>query len=589
MGNAINSFWNIVKKICYILTEKQKKNSIIVFFSMIVLSGLELISVTVVYSFIQCVISVEESKEKWYLKWMYVISPDIAWQKTILILGLLIIIIFLLKNAFAMLCSYIQYKFSSDFSRDCSTRMLESYIRHPYEFFLNTNSAIVLRGVNSDANAVYQTLISLFQLSSELLTVMILGVSMIMMDPFIAVCAIVLAGLCLIIIVLGFKGKIKDAGIKNNAAYANRDKNTSQIVLGIKELSVLERKNTFVDRYYNAADELAKTNLIHGFLSGCPDRILEGVCVGGLIGIISLRIVVGVDINAFVPVLGYFAMSAFKILPSVSKISSRINSIVFYQKGVNNCYENIKESEEDYTYSLDTDTSNITFEKEITINNIKWHYLNDEHNVINDLSLKIKKGDFVAFIGESGSGKTTLADIFMGLLPPQSGEILIDGENILSNLKAWHKIIGYVPQTPYLIDDTIKANVALGIPEKDISDEKVWKALEKAQLKDFIKNLPQKIDTMVGERGIRFSGGQRQRIALARALYDEPEILVLDEATSALDNDTEKAVMESIDLLKGHKTLIVIAHRLTTIRNCNRIYEIKDGMAIEKKYNEIIN
>ena len=202
--------------------------------------------------------------------------------------------------------------------------------------------------------------------------------------------------------------------------------------------------------------------------------------------------------------------------------------------------------------------------------------------------MKINKGESIAFIGASGSGKTTLADMLLGLFKPQSGSIIVDGTDIYSIPHEWAKTIGYVPQSVYLIDDTIKANVAFGIPEDMVQEDKVWDAISKAQLGDFVSGLPNGINTVVGERGVKFSGGQRQRIAIARALYENPEILILDEATSALDTETENAVMESIDALIGQKTLIIIAHRLTTIRNCDRVYEIKDGIAFERQKEEVL-
>ena len=229
----------------------------------------------------------------------------------------------------------------------------------------------------------------------------------------------------------------------------------------------------------------------------------------------------------------------------------------------------------------------VRFMESLRIDKVCWTYPKSDKQVLKDLSITIKKGESVGLIGPSGAGKTTLSDIILGLFKPQSGSVFMDGIDIYTIPGEWSSIIGYVPQSVYLTDDTIKNNIGFGTDENEIDDERVWHALEQAQLKDYVMSLPDKLETFVGERGIRFSGGQRQRIAIARALYYNPDILVLDEATSALDNETEKAIMESIDSLQRHKTLIIVAHRLTTLRNCDKIYEIKDGIAKEVNKKEV--
>lgn len=308
----------------------------------------------------------------------------------------------------------------------------------------------------------------------------------------------------------------------------------------------------------------------------------------------------GTDVAEFVPVLGTFAMAAFKMLPSIGKITSRMTGIIYARPYLDNLYINIREVEEyEKSYNefikeyakeegVDKDSSCLEFKHELSVRNVTWKYRNQGNNVLNQISLNIRKGESVAFIGASGAGKTTLADIILGLLKPQGGTVTVDGADIFAIPQTWARIVGYVPQMVFLKDDTIRNNVAFGIREEDIDDNTVWKALEEAQLREFVERLPNKLDTIVGERGIKFSGGQRQRVAIARALYHKPQILVLDEATAALDNDTEAAVIESIDTLQGSVTLIIVAHRLTTIRNCDTIYEIKDGRAIKREKSDVL-
>ncbi len=595
----LKSVKRIISELTEIMTKKQKKKSVIVFASMIICSLLELLSVSVIYPFLDAMVDMDNMSEKWYAHIIYKIWPEITPVTMVLFIGIIIIIVFLLKNCVALLCTYIQQKFSASFLRELSTLMLESYLKRPYEFFVNTNSAVIIRGINGDTSAAYQVMLSIFEFLTSFLTAVMIGVYLLYTDLFVAVGALLLAGICFLVIVYGFKKKLKYAGQAFIDANTKQFMYSYQAVNGIKEITVMDRRGIFIEQYEKASKIVEKLNVTNNFINACPDRILEGVCVGGFIGIACIRIAIGTDAIHFIPVLGAFALGAFKILPSISKMSSRINNIVYNQARLTICYDNIREArqiekdntgmrEENTSSQYLTDSNKFVFENNIEIKDVVWRYKNSNDSVLNGLCLKINKGESIAFIGASGSGKTTLADMLLGLFKPQSGSISVDGTDIYSIPHEWAKTIGYVPQSVYLIDDTIKANVAFGIPEDMVQEDKVWDAISKAQLGDFVSGLPNGINTVVGERGVKFSGGQRQRIAIARALYENPEILILDEATSALDTETENAVMESIDALIGQKTLIIIAHRLTTIRNCDRVYEIKDGIAFERQKEEVL-
>lgn len=602
MKNNLFAIIRIIRQLMYILSPKERRQSIVVLLSMLATSCLELLGVSAIYPLLQVMVSPEDLKDKWYIGWVYGIFPDISYNNILLLFSLLIIIVFLLKNGLAIFFMYLQQRFASGFLRDASTQMLRKYMRRPYEFFVNTNSSIILRGINSDTSAVYQILLSFFQMVGECLTIALLSVFLITIDVVVAICALILAGLCFVFIVVVFKGRMKKTGHEARSALAAQSQCSYQAINGAKEIFVLDRREIFIKQYEQAADRTARCQLISGVIGACPDRILEGICLSGFIGIICVRLMISGDVSGFIPVLGSFAMGAFKILPSISKMSSRINNMVFYQSGLQNCYDNYREVDRiaerekelgveadfsDGSDSLEHSEQRISFTDTISIEDISWRYMNSQENVLDGLSMEIHKGESVALIGSSGAGKSTLADIIMGLLKPQSGTVWMDDHDIFLIPHSWHKQIGYVPQSVYLIDDTIRANIAFGLPKDMISDERVWSALEQAQFKAFVEDLPDGLDTLVGERGVKFSGGQRQRIALARALYENPEILVLDEATSALDNETEAAVMESIETLQGQKTLIIIAHRLTTIRNCDRIFEITDGVAKERTHEEV--
>ena len=312
---------------------------------------------------------------------------------------------------------------------------------------------------------------------------------------------------------------------------------------------------------------------------------METVCICGLLLFMSTRIYLGADMASFVPVMSVFAIAAVRMLPSFNRISGCIGAITFNKASVDAVYNDLKEIEGlRVQFEEDSkDSVEVTLNDVLSIQNVTFAYPSKPDKVIlNNVSIKIPKNSSVAFIGPSGAGKTTLADVILGVLKPQEGRVFCDDMDVYEHLHSWHKIVGYIPQSIFLIDDTVRANVAFGIDEKEINDEKVWEALEEAQLADFVREQKDGLYSRVGDRGVKLSGGQRQRIGIARALYSNPQILVLDEATSALDTDTETAVMEAIDSLAGSKTMIIIAHRLTTIKNCDVVFEVRNGSVFEK-------
>ena len=601
MKSNFKAFKQIFIQLNSILNKKQKWGSAVVLCSMLICSGMELLGVSTIYPFLQLMLEPEKLSEKWYVQQLEKISPDVSFIEVLIVMCVAIIVIYILKNCFMLLGIYIQNAYAAKLQKEISIEVLNSYLRRPYQFFLNTNSSVIIRGIGFDVGGVYQILLHCFTILAEIVNVLALGVFLFMIDIFITVSAMLLALICFIAIIYGFKGKMKRAGEEIRQASALKSMYSYQAITGIKEITVLDRRENFVEKYGKVAEVEERLSCLNGFINACPDRILEGVCIAGFMGIVCVEILRGIDLNTFIPVIGTFAVGAFRILPSISKISSRLNAMVFYRPCLQSTYDNFQEIKEWQQCKENRgreDTCNSmyaqhalarpNFQKEIEIKNIFWKYLNTKDYVLQNLSLTIHKGEAVAFIGASGAGKTTLADVIMGLLRPQMGSVKADGNEIFEMPHLWSQMIGYVPQSVFLIDDTVRSNVAFGLEKEVISDELVWEALQQAQLKGFVENLPEGLDTIVGERGVKFSGGQRQRIAIARALYENPDIIVLDEATSALDNETESAVMEAIDALQGYKTLIIVAHRLTTIRNCDTVYEIKNGVAVEKSKDEVL-
>lgn len=596
MKTDIKELMGIFKKIVYILTDRQKKKCCYIVVIIMIGSLLETIGVSMILPFVQALLSPQELlKNKLFAfgAQKFGVDSNIG---IVFFAGVCLILVYFIKNLFLSYSSYKQIDFRWKMQKDLSTKMLASYMRRPYTYFLETNSSQILRGITDDISSLYTIIENLFLFMSNILTIILIGIYLCVSDLVLALTVLIVACTSFVCVTFGFRKLLNGVGHKQREANAEQRKIAYQAVNGIKEIDVMQRRDFFVDKYNEAYTRSMEANIKFNFLSACPIRIIETVCISGIIIVVCFKYGFGsVDVT-FISKLAVFATAAFRILPIIGNLVGIANSLVYYRAGLEATYNNIKETaayENKKNMYIQQGRQKIScfkmkgMQEVLSINNISWRYPNSNQDVLYNLSLKIYKNESVALIGSSGAGKTTLSDIILGLYQPQTGTVDVDGENIYAMPEEWSKIIGYVPQTVFLIDDTVRANVTLGIYEEDINDELVWKALERAQLADFIRTLPDGISTIVGEQGIKFSGGQRQRIAIARALYYDPEILVLDEATSALDNETEKAVMESIESLQGKKTLIIIAHRLSTIYNCNKIYEIKDRKAILKKKNEI--
>lgn len=588
----IQTFFRMIGQVNYILNHKQKIQFIGLFFLGLGSALVETIGVSAILPFIQAILTPEVIVNNQYIAPILNMLQITDTNTVIFLVGIGIIVVYLLKNLYLVVASYIQTRFRCRFHEDISTRLLHSYLARPYSYFITTTSAAILQAIQNDSNSVYDIMNTLYKLVADGFTIILLGVCLAYTDTFMAIGVLFVSGVCFLAVTLGFKKKLSGYGIISREAKEEQYKYLYQPIMGNKDIKVMQRSDFFIKYFVQATKKVTKTTIFYEVILSLPEKIIETVCIGGIICIICIRLQMGVDVNTFVPQLAVFAIAAFRILPCISRCAGYLQTMVYYRPSMDAAYEDMvafnKYEEDSQKYYLQEQErlqkGNISFEKaefnkEITLDDISWQYEGSKEMVIKGLSLHVQKGESIAFIGSSGAGKTTLADIILGLLQPQQGNIFMDGVDIFAIPKVWSKIIGYVPQSVFLIDDTIRANVTFGLDSHEITDEAVWDALEKAQIKEYVEKLPEGLDTMVGERGIRFSGGQRQRIAIARALYHDPDILVLDEATSALDGDTENALMEAVDNLHGKKTLIIIAHRLSTIKNCDKIYEIKDGKA----------
>lgn len=585
--------WNQLR---YIMTEKQKRQSAAIFILIIGGALFETLGVSAILPFIQSIMEPEELVNKWYIA---VIVRTLNLKDTysiVYLCGVFISLVYVIKNVYLFASSRIQSKFRWRFQKNLSTKMLASYMKRPYVYFLDINSAEIIRTLSTDVFGVLEILQNGFRFFSEFFTVVLIGIFTISVDAVMALQILLIAGLCFFGITFFFKNRLSKIGAKQRDANVERTKCAYQAVNGYKEVQVMQRADCFVEAYEEAYEGQRKLEVSFETISALPERLIETVCIIGLILVVCLRLASGVAVEEFVPKLSVFAVAAFRILPSVSRMTGYLNNVVYYRPTAEAVSDELHAVEE-YRQIIDRQINKeveeqsdeeYSFRDKVEVKNIRWKYPRSDKYVLHDVSITIEKGDSVALIGASGAGKTTLADVILGLLHPEGGAVSVDGIGIETIPRKWSRLIGYVPQVVFLVDDTIRNNIAFGLRQEEINDEMVWSALEQAQLKEFVQGLPNGLNTIVGERGVKFSGGQRQRIAIARALYYNPDILVLDEATSALDNETESAVMESIEALQGHKTLIIVAHRLTTIRKCNKIYEITDGHAILREKEEVL-
>lgn len=570
-------------KLNYIFKPKDRIKIALLLVMVVIGSFLELMGVAVFDPFVNIIMEPETIADKWYLDALYQWIGCNDTKTFLAILSGCIIFIYIFKNIFLWIEQDLILKFSYNTQRKLSTKLLKTYLHEPYTFHLGKNVAELQRSMQEDTSLFSQVMIHTLQLIAEFMVCIVIGIYLFEVSQSITVVVVGLLVCCVGLFTVITKRFSKSLGKESQIYKGKLYQWINQSMGGVKEVKVLGREAYFVKNYEKYYKLYIRGVRLNKLLSMTPKYIVEAVCMTGLLIAIIVKMFFGQkdDISTFIPQLGVFAVAAFRLMPSVGKINDHVNNILYAAPSVELIYEDLKGIEDFKKQEID-ECMEWNFTDKIIAKNVTYAYPETDKNILEDTGCVIPKGKTVAFIGGSGAGKTTMVDILLGLLTPQVGRIMADDMNIFKNLSIWHHQIGYIPQTIYLSDDTIRNNVAFGIMADEINDAAVGEALRKAQLLEFVEALPEGLDTMVGDRGVRLSGGQRQRIGIARALYHDPEILVLDEATSALDNETETAVMESVESLQGVKTIIIIAHRLTTIRNADIIYEVCDGKVVER-------
>lgn len=591
MVNGIRKVFDAIKKLRFILSREQKIYCVIVFVMSLISAALEIMGVSILLPLLSAIMSVDQLKENSLAGSVFQFFHLSTDAQIIIFLCGVIALIYIVKNAFSIFYIWASTKFANRIRRDLSLKIFNAYVKQGYTYFVNNNSSEILRGIGGDPQSVQTIVFNMFLLMTRMITVVFIAVFIVAQTPYMTLVLLVFATVSSAITELIFKNKMRRSG-EEQRNYSHLARQASlEAIQGSKEVFAMNRQEYFTKEYLRCMIKFDNACANAAVGSSAPNNILEAVCVLGVVIAVAFQTITAPDAGQQIIEIATIVVAAFRILPSLGGILGSVNTIIYNAPGLNVAYETLYEvdklEKKEATPDQNREYLDCRFQKEIQLSEITFSYAVDKGNVLDNLDMVIKKGTSIGLIGASGAGKTTLSDIILGLYKPQAGTIYMDGIDIAELGSNWHHITGYVPQSVYLSDASIRRNVAFGIEEKEIDDEKVWRALEMAQLKSFVEGLEEGLDTRVGEWGVKFSGGQRQRVAIARALYSDPDILIMDEATAALDNETEKAVMESIEALQGIKTLIIVAHRLTTIKKCDAIYEITGGKAVLRTKEEV--
>lgn len=576
------------KKIIYILSKQERRQLPLLMAEIIIGAVLETAGISVILPIVNILVQPEIVEGQGLLAALYRLLGVKNINQFAVVLMLFLIGFYLFKNVFLFIMHYHQFYFINKGQMILTERLINCYFSQSYAYFTKRNIADIQRNVASDVGRCYQTILSIITIITQACIAAAIILFLFLTDW--AVTVIVL-GMVLVFMLSFMKlthRMLYRYGIDTRTYGARVIQWVNQSIGGIKEVKLFNREKYFKqkikDCYSRSVSAETKTNVI----SSLPALMMETVCIVSIMTACIVRIKAGGDLTDFVSTLAAFALAAIRLLPAVGGISGKINMVTFNKASIDGIYGELVDLEkagsntDDDSWMQERTAEKMKFTDKIDVNNLTFRYEDVAENVLENVTMSIARGQSVAFVGPSGAGKTTFADLILGILEPVSGSVTVDGIPISMDIHSWYQQTGYIPQSIYLMDDTIRNNIAFGIDEKNIDDNKVWEALRKAQMETFVKKLPQGLDSNLGDRGVRCSGGQRQRIGIARALYNDPEFLILDEATSALDNDTEKAIMEAIDGLKGKKTLLIIAHRLSTTKNCDTVYRV-ENMGIRKE------
>lgn len=579
----------IFHKLNVLLDKRQKRIMVVLLVMMLIGAVLETLGIAMIVPVMQSVLDPDVLNKSGYMRTIYNIFHLNSKTQFIVLMMSALIAVFVFKNIFLFFQTKMQLRFVYTNQFATSRRMMINFMKRPYEYYLNADTSVIQRTITSDVNNMYGLILSLLQLISESIVFVCLVVVLFISDALMTlVIAVILLGVLLIIKCI-LQPIMKKAGEENQDFYSGLYKWIEQSVTGIKEIKIANKEHYFINEYAKCGEGYVGAVQKYNLYNATPRLLIETIAIAGMVLYMLIQVLSGENVTNILPQLVVLGGVAMRLIPCANRMNNHLTSISYFEPFFMGVSDNLQEEIRDTSivyaesaYRVKKEVEKMEIRENISLQDISYKYPNTDIYIFHHGSMDFPIGRSIGIVGTSGSGKTTVVDILLGLLQLESGSILADGVEIRENYESWLKNIGYIPQSIFMLDDSIRSNVAFGCGE-EVDDEKVWRALKEAQLDEFVRGLPDGLDTGIGERGIRISGGQRQRIGIARALYEDPEVLVLDEATSALDNDTEAAIMDSINRLHGKKTLIIIAHRLQTIEKCDMVYRIENGKATRER------
>lgn len=577
--------FEVIKKIYSLLNKKERRQFFRLILAVVFVGLIEVAGIASIMPFMAVVANPEVVENNRYLHWAYQGLDFTSVNSFLVFLGFLVFFILLLSNAIKALVLWLELNFVHFRLYSLSRRLLFSYLSQPYVFFLGQNTAILGKNILQEVSKFsHEVLRPCTQIFSRLVsTLFILGL-LFVVEPVLAVMIVLILGCSYVLIYFFAQRKLKRLGEERFEANTQRSKAAGEAFGGIKDLKLLNRERYFLDHFSCHSREAESKMVTHGLISQLPSYIMEILAFGGIMIIVLYFLMIRQDFGQTLPVIALYAFAGYRLMPALQGIFSAASLLRFNLAVLDALHRDLAGIIEIPAAWQQEKLPALPLRDKIELASVTFTYPGAETPVIQELNLTIEKNTNIGLVGETGSGKTTTVDILLGLFTPEQGSLMVDGVPVTSsNLLQWQRNLGYVPQSIFLSDDSLASNIAFGVPPEEIDMTAIKRAARIANLQEFVTNeLPEGYGTNVGERGVRLSGGQRQRIGIARALYHDPDVLIMDEATSALDGITEEAVIQAIRNLAGKKTIITIAHRLTTLKDCDLIYIMDKGQIVEQ-------